>query len=183
MTGASAVFASVAFILMVISTGDAEDRASAQPAHMRTDFGFTLPVPLARAAPLFGPEGERCWAGEHWNPEFVYPQPAADVEGAVFTIQHGTQNAVWVNTLFDLAAGRMQYVNFVPGVLVSKIDVHLTATGETTTRVEVTYLYTALSAAANEHVREMVAGARSNGVQWQEAIERCLSSGKLPTEH
>jgi hypothetical protein len=47
-------------------------------------------APFAKAAPLFGPEGERAWAGKHWNPEFIHPQPARDVEGAVFTIQHGT---------------------------------------------------------------------------------------------
>ena len=59
----------------------------------------------ARAAPLFGPQGERAWAGEDWNPQFVFPTPARDIEGAVFTVRHGEHTAVWVNTVFDARSG------------------------------------------------------------------------------
>ena len=61
------------------------------PAHVNNAFRFTVPAPLSRAARLFGPEGERCWAGDHWNPEFIHPRPAKDIQGAVFTIEHGDQ--------------------------------------------------------------------------------------------
>jgi hypothetical protein len=57
--------------------------------HLSTSFDLTVHASYAKTAPLFGPEGERAWAGKHWNPEFIHPQPAKDVEGAVFTIQHG----------------------------------------------------------------------------------------------
>ncbi len=87
-------------------------------AHVRNSFHFVVPAPLNRASAFFGPEGERCWAGEQWNPVFLYPQPAEDVEGAVFTVQHGPHKSVWVNTLFDQAGGRMQYVSFIPDTLV-----------------------------------------------------------------
>jgi hypothetical protein len=45
-----------------------------QLAHVSTTFRFQLAAPLARVAPLFGPEGERCWAGKDWDPHFLYPQ-------------------------------------------------------------------------------------------------------------
>jgi hypothetical protein len=67
--------------------------------HLSTSFDLVVHAPYAKTAPLFGPEGERAWAGKHWNPEFIHPQPAADIEGAVFTIQHGPYKAVWVTTL------------------------------------------------------------------------------------
>src|SRR5277367_6008804 len=86
------------------------------PAHVSNSFQFVVRAPLNRAAALFGPEGERCWAGQHWNPEFLYPQPGKDVQGAVFTVQNGPHRSVWVNTLFDPEGGRMQYVSFVPGI-------------------------------------------------------------------
>src|SRR5271166_4025515 len=70
--------------------------------HVSTSFDLVVRAPYAKTAPLFGPEGERAWAGKHWNPEFIHPQPAADIEGAVFTVRHGPVKAVWVNTLFDL---------------------------------------------------------------------------------
>ena len=93
--------------------------SATQPAHVSNTFHLVVPAPLSRAATLFGPEGERCWAGTHWNPQFVYPRPGQDVQGAVFTVQHGPHRAVWVNTVFDTAVGRMQYVSFIPETLCS----------------------------------------------------------------
>jgi len=118
----------------------------AQPLlHLSTSFDFVVHAPLAKAAPLFGPEGERAWAGKHWNPEFLHPQPARDVEGAVFTLHHGPMNAVWVNTLFDLDAGHLQYVYFLPEIMVTVIDVRLKPDSNNSTRVNVVYTRTALS--------------------------------------
>ena len=57
---------------------------SPAPHLLRTQTAFDIVVhlPYAEAAPLFGPEGERPWAGKHWNPQFLYPQPAHDEQGA-----------------------------------------------------------------------------------------------------
>jgi hypothetical protein len=150
-------------------------QASASPAHVSNRFRFTVGAPLSRAATLFGPEGERCWAGEHWNPEFLYPQPGKDVQGAVFRIQQGPHKSVWVNTLFDLAAGRMQYVSFIPEALVSTVDVRLTALDPSSTSVEVTYARTALDAAANDDVEAIGKSDLASGPHWQKAIEMCLA--------
>jgi hypothetical protein len=146
------------------------------PAHVSNSFQFVVRTPLSRAAPLFGPEGERCWAGQHWNPEFLYPQPGKDVQGAVFTVQRGPHTSVWVNTLFDVEGGRMQYVSFVPGTAVSTIDVQLTALDTSSTGVEVTYVRTALAVGANDEVQTMGRSDRENGPHWQQAIETCLSA-------
>jgi hypothetical protein len=146
------------------------------PAHVRNGFQFVIRAPLHRAAPLFGPEGERCWAGQHWNPEFLYPQPGKDVQGAVFTVQHGPHRSVWVNTLFDVEGGRMQYVSFVPGTVVSTVDVQLTALDTSSTGVEVTYARTALDVVANDAVQTMGRSDRENGPHWQQAIESCLTA-------
>jgi hypothetical protein len=145
------------------------------PAHVSNSFQFVVRAPLIRAAALFGPEGERCWAGQHWNPEFLFPQPAKDVQGAVFTVQHGPHKSVWVNTLFDTAAGRMQYVSFIPEALVSTVDVRLSALGAASTRVEVTYVRTALNIAANGDVQAMGKSDAQSGPDWQQAIEKCLA--------
>lgn len=164
----------VSILFMTHKHALAQDQPSSSPAHVRSTFQFTLSVPLKRAAPLFGPVGERCWAGEHWNPEFLHPQPAKDIEGAVFTIQHGPANSVWINTLFDLSGGRMQYVAFIPDALVSIVDVRLTALDRTTTGVEVTYTRTALVAGANDQVNALATSDRASGPHWQTAIQACL---------
>jgi len=76
-----------------VKAGSAE---AAAPVRVSNRFEFVVEAPMERAAPLFGPEGERCWAGERWDPKFVYPQPVKDEEGAVFTVLHGGQKSVWV---------------------------------------------------------------------------------------
>jgi hypothetical protein len=145
-----------------------------QPAHVSNSFHLLVQAPLARTATLFGPNGERCWAGPHWNPEFLYPQPGIDVQGAVFTIQHGPHKSVWVNTVFDPAAGRMQYVAFIPGMLVSTVNVRLTAIDGSSTSVEVSYARTALDTAANDEVEGLGKRDRESGPEWQRSIEECL---------
>jgi hypothetical protein len=158
-----------------------QDQSSSSPARVRSSFQFKLSAPLKRTAPLFGPEGERCWAGQHWDPQFLYPQPAKDIHGAIFTVQHGSLKSVWVNTLFDLSGGRIQYVSFIPDALVSTVDVRLTALKRAITGVEVTYTRTALSAAANDHVHALAASDSKSGPQWQEAIQACIDKHAPPS--
>src|ERR1700677_2325795 len=174
MKGAGWLFLSV----IISMTNQQIAQSAAVPAHVSNRFQFVIRAPLSRAAPLFGPEGERCWAGQHWNPEFLYPQPAKDVQGAVFTVQHGPHKSVWVNTLFDPEGGRMQYVSFIADTLVSTVDVRLTVLDPLSTSVEVTYARTALDAAANDHVQAMGRSDRENGPEWQQSIEKCLATGR-----
>jgi hypothetical protein len=127
---------------------------------------------------LFGPNGERGWAGKHWNPEFIHPQPGADVEGAVFTVQHGPYRAVWVNTLFDVEARHFQYVYFLPDLIVSVIDVRFKPDGADSTKVNVVYARTAITPPGNEHVAAMSEIDRTAGKDWQVAIDAYLAGDK-----
>ncbi len=156
--------------------------AVAQPAtplaHVQTSFDVVVSQPYVEAVKLFGPEGERAWAGSHWNPEFLHPQPAADVEGAVFTIQHGGIKAVWVSSVRDLDARHLQYVYFIPDLLVTVIDVRFEPAAHDSTKVHVTYTRTAITPEGNEHVAAMSHGDQSAGKEWQEALDAYLASAK-----
>ncbi len=164
----------LALALPVQSQGPSMPTSTTAPAHVTNSFDFEIAAPFARLAPLFGPEAERAWAGEHWNPVFLYPQPAKDVQGAVFTIQHGPHTAVWINTLFDLPGGRMQYVYVIPERLATTIDVSLRAIDATHTAVHVTYTRTALDPAANDDVNARGEADRNSGPEWKRGIEACL---------
>ncbi len=144
-------------------------------AHTDRSFAFTAEAPIEEVAPLFGAEGERRWAGSHWNPKFLYPLPAQDIEGTVFALEGSAHRSLWVNTCFDLQAGRMQYVAFVPDVLVTIVDVQLSPRGNTTTDVKVQYRRTALSAAANGDVEELGKSDAAKGPEWRSAIAAALS--------
>ncbi len=150
-------------------------------AHARSEFTFTVQAPMVDAFPLFGPEGERVWAGPHWDPQFVWPMPAKDVEGAVFHVNHGHfghghHSATWVNTAFDAQAGHAAYAYVIDGKLATRIDVQLTPVDAGTTRVRVMYERTALDASVNPDVADMAQKDPKMGAEWEKAIAECLKS-------
>lgn len=147
-------------------------------AHILTSFELSVHAPYLETAPLFGPEGERAWAGDDWDPKFLYPQPATDLEGAVFTVRHGTHNTVWVNTLFDVGARHFQYVYFLADLMVTTIDVRFKPIDSGTTRVYVVYARTALTPEANAHVATMAEHDKKAGSEWQQAVNSYLSNHK-----
>jgi hypothetical protein len=142
--------------------------------HTHTEFEFTLGAPYSRVAPLFGALAEQNWDPE-WKPRFLYPTPPADREGAVFRVERPGQSSVWVNTLFDLATGRVQYVYVVDGVMATRIDIRLTREGDAATHVVVAYERTALEDAAAAHVRSLAKSDAGNGPEWKAAIEAYLA--------
>jgi hypothetical protein len=146
--------------------------------HTETAFSLVVHLPYAETASLFGPEGERAWAGKHWDPQFIYPKPAHDVEGSVFTIKHGSFSAVWVNTVFDVRARHFKYVYFIPDLMVTTIDVRFKLLDQAITQVDVVYARTAVTLDGNEHVVAMTEGDESAGQEWQQAIDSYLAAGK-----
>ena len=140
-------------------------------AHVRTEFHFTLDIPYASAAPLFGADAERKWS-EGWYPRFLYPVPPADQEGAIFRVDHSaSHSSVWINTVFDLPAGRVQYVYILNQAVITRIDIHLTRNGSDKTGVNVVYERTALDPAFNEHVRSLAQSDAAGAKDWKPAIE------------
>jgi hypothetical protein len=142
--------------------------------HVRNSFKLTVRAPYKDAASLFGPNGERSWAGAHWNPKFLYPQSGEDVQGAVFTVAHGSHTSVWLNTVFDLDARHFQYVYFIPEVVVTQIDVDFQPLDEHNTEVQVVYTRTALTPEANENVQLLGEADRASGEHWQKAVNDYL---------
>ncbi len=119
-------------------------------AHVENSFEFMIDASMETAAPLFGAWKEREWAGETWNPQFLFPMPPRDVAGSVFTVAHSHSRATWVNTAFD--GDHIQYVYVIPGVQAVVIDIRLTAAGGTT-RAHVVYRRTALNSNFNRKNR------------------------------
>lgn len=163
-------------ILVMVHLHMQEPSTGEAPMHLVNSFDVNVRLPYAQAAPLFGPEGERAWAGDDWNPAFIHPQPAHDEEGAVFTVRHAHGKSVWVNTAFDVPGMHFQYVYFIADKLVTTIDVRFTPLDAQNTRVHVTYARTALTAAANKHVQSMADGDKKAGSEWQSAIDKYLAS-------
>jgi|SRR5581483_7292818 len=147
--------------------------------HVENEFKFTVQGPYQTVAPLFGAWGERAWAGDHWNPQFLHPAPARDVQGEVFTVAHGHLRSTWVNTAFDLVAGHIQYVYVIPEAQAVLIDIHLTQNDPANTAVNVVYERTALNANFNDHVNEQGRKDKESGKEWETAINAALRKTKI----
>ncbi|HEX4020444.1 MAG TPA: hypothetical protein VHX63_04810 [Acidobacteriaceae bacterium] len=151
----------------------AEGRAE-QRIHTEETFEFTVAAPPGNVAALFGAEKERAWA-PGWNPQFIWPSPAVDQEGMVFTVAHGDKNAVWISTLFEPRTGHYQYVYVIPDVVATVVALQWNPQG-TYTHVTVKYDRTALNVAANPIVQEMAKHDAKSGPEWQKQLGKYLGS-------
>lgn len=154
----------------------AQATGTASLAHARSEFSFIAHAPMDVAAPLFGAEAERGWGGESWQPRFLYPQPAADIEGAVFAVKHGGHDSLWVATAQDFKGGHVQYVNLIDGAMATRIDIRLRAASATDTAVTVVYERTALRPELSEHIMALAAEDKSSDRHWSDAIDRYLQA-------
>jgi hypothetical protein len=146
--------------------------AGSGAAHTSRAFEFVAKAPIGAVAPLLGANRERAWA-PGWNPKFVWPAKARDRLGMVFTIAHGSQDAIWVNTRFDLNEGDVQYVYVVPKVMVTVITIKLRGDGAST-RVAVVYDRTALDVKANGLMQEMADRDAGSGPEWASQVNGYL---------
>lgn len=136
--------------------------------HHTTTFTFNVPAPYAAVAPLFGAHEERRWA-KGWDPEFIFPHPARDVEGMVFRVG----DTIWINTIFDLGRGRVQYVNVAAGEIVTRIDIRL-HDRDGQTAVDVTYERTAVTASAVAAANELAEADRKKAPEWESSIRAAV---------
>ena len=149
--------------------------------HVENHFAFSVHGPLERVVPFFGGWQERAWAGDGWTPVFLYPVPARDEQGEVFTLKHDLGEATWVNTILDLRAGRFQYVYVIPRVVATLIDIEATRAGAAHTHVEVTYRRTALDPRHNAHVAAMGDHDRMSGPEWEAQLEAVVAAADPAT--
>ena len=147
-------------------------------AHTHNEFNFAVHAPYERVFPLFGALEEKKWS-PGWNPQFIYPSPASDQQGMVFTVEHAGMSSVWTNTALDAARGHVQYVYIVNNALVTLLDIHVAKAGGTETEVSVVYQRTALTPEANEHAAQFAKGDAKAGPDWAKAINGYLT--KAPT--
>ena len=152
--------------------------ANGPVVHVRNEFEFTAHAPYQVVAPLFGADGERAWAGGDWDPHFLYPQPAQDIQGAVFTVRHGHRQAYWINTSFDKSARHFQYVYVIPEAMIVLIDLRCSEVDAANTKVNVSYERTALDPAANQHVMKLGEADHNSGKEWGTAINDYLAKQK-----
>ena len=123
-------------------------------------------VPPAEAFRLFTPRGEQDWA-QGWRPRFPAPAPDDTEPGTVFeTSAHG-QRTIWLVTDRD-PGRRISYARLTPSDQAGSVTVTISAVGEHS-EVEVTYLLTALTDAAEGTLAEFADSYPAYRKSWQDA--------------
>ena len=157
---------------LLVSLMHAENPKPSTAVHRRTEFTFEMNASFETVVPLFGAHKERLWA-EGWNPEFVHPYPANDEAGAVFTTRTG-HSSVWINTIYDLKLGHIQYACFATEGMVTLIDIQVQGLSGASTRAIVAYERTALRPDASEYVNRQADSDAAKGPEWEAAMKNYL---------
>lgn len=147
-------------------------RPASERVHTERGFEFIAEGPMCTVAPLFGAHEERRWA-PGWDPRFIWPTPAADQEGMVFTVSGRHGKAVWINTRFDPQAGHVQYAYVIENSMSTLITLGITAQGEHTL-VAVLYQRTSLNAHSDALVEQMADQDGRAGPEWAAQINAYL---------
>ncbi len=138
------------------------------------EAGFTLPLPLAEALPLFTPEGERRWAGPSWDPVYAIPElEDGSAPGTVFMTKSEGGEATWI--VLERRDDGFRYARVVPGMIAGTIDVSCApgaSAGEA--RVTVTYDVTSLGPEGVAFVEELEQGYDAFVESWREEIVASL---------
>jgi hypothetical protein len=128
---------------------------------------------------LFTPVKEKLWL-KHWEFTPIYHEAEfLEEAGAVFKTQHGDQpEEIWVIADYDNVQHHVQYVRFLPDLLLTTINIQcVEKNGQTA--VTVTYTRTGLSDAGNRKLEVFTADAYQEQMAfWQKAIEYYLETGE-----
>jgi hypothetical protein len=145
------------------------------PHHARRTHAIQLDGPPAAVFPLFEPLGEKRWVPS-WDPKMLHPLGGDACEGAVFVaLGHDDSQSIWVITHHEPTGHHVRYTRVAPGSHVAVIDIRCEATTPDSTRAQVSYDFTALSAEGNEYVDAMDDAQFRDWIQsWQTAINRYL---------
>jgi hypothetical protein len=143
--------------------------------HVRSEHGFTLPLPAEQALALFTPIGETWWV-DGWAPRFHHPVDGHTCEGMVFSTGENAEQTVWVMTRYAPAEGHCRYARTTPASRAGSVDVRVRPGAQAgSCEVRVGYDMTALSDAAAETLQPYSGEAFVEMIEgWREAILRAL---------
>lgn len=107
--------------------------------------------------PLLCPVREYDWIPD-WRCELIYSRTGVVENNCIF-ITHfpGEDPAIWVTTLFDPVARRVEYLRVVPGQKVVRMDLQVAAADPGHCQVSFRYTFTGLGAKGNEEIRQGIA--------------------------
>lgn len=154
-----------------------------RPCRVRHEHELSLAAAPDAVFPLLCPVRELDWVSG-WAVDWVLSDSGLAEERCVFQTPNrgerdgGSAPAIWVVTMHDPRAYRLQMVKVVPGHTVTVLDAGLAPDGNGGTRAAIAYEYTALGAEAETFVRAQTSDAyRDLMAEWETALNAYLARG------
>jgi hypothetical protein len=161
---------------MLAVTAAAADPAKTAESTMRVMLNGSAET----AFPLFGPQLESTWAPP-WKPRFLQPADGhQDAAGAVFLTQGHQGEALWVMTRYDTKERAIDYVRVLPGRLVTRIQIRVTATSPHSAAADVTYRLTSLGSEGDPLIEQFNRSFPAERAEWERAINGVLQDPNAP---
>jgi hypothetical protein len=148
---------------------------------------ITLNAPLSETFPLFGPIREKEWA-EGWDPQILYPVAGPVEEYMVFRTPshhgHGERDYTWTVSKYQPERALIEYTVFTSERLwVIKVQCEEDVPNQTT-RAEITYTFTGLTAMGNAINERALQALYAHDLRdWEEAINHYLETGERREHH
>jgi hypothetical protein len=136
-----------------------------------------IPLPVASAFPLFTPTGEMDWI-PGWRPTFIHPADGTMEEGMVFTTGEGTEETFWSCIEWAPETHRVRYARVTPSSRFVHVAVEGVALGPDSTRIEVRYEMTALTATGEALLDRTTPEAFSATIEgWKTLLDQHIAKG------
>jgi len=132
--------------------------------------------------PLLCPVRESEWVNG-WHPRLVVAESGLAELDCVFVTAAGPQEAIWMITQHDPVAHHLEIIKLIPGIVVGKIVIQLTAAPEGST-AEISYSFTALGPDGDRVVNEFTQKHFDEFMlTWETELNHFLATGERLTEN
>lgn len=148
-----------------------------KPNRVSRSFTQHLNAPPPAVFELLCPVREADWVND-WRPKLVLTDSGYAEPGCVFITPGIPEDALWLITVHDPEAYRLEIIKMIPGVVVGRISVTLAAQGEKKCTADITYAYTSISDHGDRALQEFTEDHFKGFMEiWEKELNHYLSTG------
>ena len=152
-----------------------------KPNRVSHSYEQTIKGTIEDIMPLYCPVREVDWC-ENWNPKAVYSNSGVVEKDCIFITSGGKKNIVWVATDYNIEKGHVEMFYHIPEVLVTKLEIQVTAISEATTKAVLTYSKTSLGKMGDKILDEFTNEDYDIMMDsWEKAMNHYLETGEMLT--
>jgi hypothetical protein len=147
----------------------------------RVSHSYTQHLKASPAAvfELLCPVRETEWVND-WRPKVVLSDSGYAEPGCIFITPGIPEDALWMMTVHDREAFKLEIIKVIPGVVMGRIAVSLTPDGDSASKAEITYAYTSISDHGDRALEEFTESHfTSFMVTWEKELNHFLSEGTM----